>query len=76
MVLETVKKAEHEDAVILRMYDASGGEQAVRLETALNVRKAMLTNMQEEDVEEIAVAENAMHLTFGSFEIKTVKLFL
>ncbi|XP_032228742.2 alpha-mannosidase 2C1 isoform X2 [Nematostella vectensis] len=39
VVLETVKKAENVDALILRMYEAFGGKTRARLTTKLNVTK-------------------------------------
>ena len=77
IILEMVKKAGQDDGMILRLYEASGGEQRMTLTTAFTVQQAFLTNMLEGDVvEELEVENGEIHLTFRGFEIKTVKLLL
>lgn len=76
VILETVKKAEQDDGVVLRLYEASGGEQHVTLTTALRIKQALLTNLLEDEGEALYVENGKIHLTFRGFEIKTLKLLL
>ena len=74
IILETIKKAEADDAMIVRLYEASGGEQTAVLETALAVEKAQECNMMEREIEELVVKDGKIALRFRSFEIKTLML--
>jgi alpha-mannosidase len=76
VIVETVKKAEQDDGVVLRLYEASGGEQHVTLTTALRIKQALLTNLLEDEREMLTVENGKIHLTFWGFEIKTLKLLL
>ncbi|GAK55404.1 hypothetical protein U27_02237 [Candidatus Vecturithrix granuli] len=73
VILATVKKAEGEEALILRLYEASGGEQHATLSTALEVKTAWFTNMLEDTGQTIALEHGKIPLTFRGFEIKTLK---
>lgn len=74
VMLTAVKKAEGEDALVLRLYEASGGEQQTTLSAALEVQTVWLTNMLEDQEQIIAVHDGKISLTFRGFEIKTLKL--
>ncbi len=76
IILETVKKAEKEDALILRLYNASAGEQCAEFSTAFAVQKALTANLMEKDGEHLTLKDGAVELTFKSFEIITLKLFV
>jgi alpha-mannosidase len=76
IILEVVKKAEGEDAIILRLYEASGSAQQASVETVLPMKKTLLTNMLEQEQKEIAFREGCIPLAFRDFEIKTLKILL
>ncbi|MBR5152995.1 MAG: alpha-mannosidase [Clostridia bacterium] len=72
IVVESVKKAEDSDAIIIRMYETKGG----CAETAINFTKpvtsAYLVDMMEENEKEIDLNS----IPFHGFEIVTVKVNL
>ena len=72
IIVESVKKAEDSDAVIIRMYETKGG----CAETALNftkpVKSAYIVDMMEENEKEIDLNK----IPFHGFEIVTVKVNL
>ncbi len=76
VILETIKKAEKGDALVLRLYNASRGEQSATLTPAFPVQQARQTNMLEEDVKALLLIDGELELSFKSFEIKTVKFIV
>ncbi len=73
VVLETVKPCEDGGrAFILRLYEAVGTHEAVRLQSP-KAKSFQLCNMLEEPLEE-PVSGQALPLSFRPFEIKTVKV--
>lgn len=94
--LETIKRGEDDDfgssnpfattSVVLRLYEAFGGHARIKLNVAshLPVVKAVVTNLLEDDLEELQgqISESADHLgtsfklDFRGFEVKTLKLTL
>ncbi len=74
--VEAVKRAEDEDAVVVRIYDAMNRRGPVRLMTSLPVRSAHLCDLLERDLEELPLAPGAVEIYLKPFEIVTVKLRL
>ncbi|WP_176691665.1 alpha-mannosidase [Superficieibacter electus] len=74
--LETVKKAEIQRALVLRVWEFDGGEATADIQIPAGVTRALLTNLMEEGEEEIAIANGHVTLTFAPFEIKTLLLML
>ena len=70
IIVESVKKAEDSDSIIVRMYETKGG----CAETAINftkpVKSAYLVDMMEENEKEIDLS----NIKFHGFEIVTVKV--
>ena len=78
VVLDTVKKAEGEDALILRLYEAHGGHVRTKLVTPLPVRSAVECDLLERKTLGKAIKPKAcmLELHFAPFEIKTLKIKL
>lgn len=74
VLIEAVKKAEREDALIVRLYDALNRRGPVLLRTPLPVTSAHLCDLLERDLEPLPFADGAVSLTIKPFEILTVKL--
>jgi len=75
VVLDTVKKAEEGDDVILRLYEAHGGRVNARLVTALPVQSAVECDLLERNVgKPMPVNDGNLELTFEPFEVKTLRL--
>jgi alpha-mannosidase len=72
VIVEAVKKAEDSDAVIVRLYEAHGLENAVRVSWRLPVRKASLVNLLEEEKESLKVEGDSVRLRFRPFEVKSL----
>lgn len=74
IVIETVKKAEDSDAVIVRLYEAWNR----KTETSVRFFKAPSAiyecDLLEENENPVSVSGNTAALSFGQFEIKTLKI--
>jgi alpha-mannosidase len=70
VVVETIKQSYCGDGVLLRLFESQGTPTVCRLQTAFAYKEAIETDLMENELEEI----NINQLTFGPFEIKTIKL--
>jgi alpha-mannosidase len=78
VVLDTVKKAEDSEEIIVRLYEAHGTHAAVRLITPLPVESVRSCNLLEDDEsgDPIAWPDGGLSFTIKPFEIVTYKLKL
>ena len=74
VVIDTVKKAEDSDALIVRLYEAHGKRGKVRLSSALPVNSAALCNLLEEDDTPLAWSDGGVDVEVTPFKIVTLKL--
>ncbi len=74
IVIETVKNAYNGEGTVVRLYDAFDRRGTVRLTAGFPVKKALLCDMLENELEELPVNENAVEIPIKNFEIATVKL--
>ena len=73
-MLDTVKKAEDSDAVIVRLYECHGVRGTAVLETAFPFKKACLANLLEEKGAPVAIEGGRVMLEFKPFQIITLLL--
>ena len=74
VIVESVKPAEDDtDAFVLRMYECEGSKTNADVKLGVPVTKAVLTNLLEDEKEDLPVADGALSLAFKPFEIKTIK---
>jgi alpha-mannosidase len=76
VILETVKKAEDTDDLVLRLYEAYGSHNSARLTTTLPVASAMICNLLEDDGQAIEWTRDGLTLELRPFQIVTIKLKL
>ncbi len=79
LIIETVKKAEDDDALIVRFFETSGQRGGATLTFARPVRSAVEVNLMEEETDEtraqaLAVDGPAVALTYTPYEIRTLKV--
>jgi len=76
IILETVKKAEQDDALILRLYEAGKSRGATSIVFPFRIRKAYICNLLEENTSSLEISNgNTVLLDFLPFEIKTIKVY-
>jgi len=75
IVITAFKKAEDEDAIVVRLYEATGKKTATRLNASFLIKQAQTTNLIETTAKKLAVQKDSIKLSFRPFEIKTIKLY-
>jgi alpha-mannosidase len=73
--IETVKKAEDGDALIVRLYDAYDICGKCRLTFGFDVKKAYICDMMENERQQLEVSGNTVTLPVKNFEIVSLKIF-
>ncbi len=74
VVLTAVKKAEDDDALILRFYEWAGKETDVRLQLPSGAQTASETDLMERATASLPVRDGAVTVHTEPYEIKTVKV--
>ena len=74
IVIETVKKAEDGDGIIVRMYESFNKRTNTVLKTGFDFKSVTLCDMLENDLKVISAKENLIPLTLKPFEIVTIKI--
>lgn len=74
VIIDTLKRAEDGRGLILRLYEAGCRSGTVRLSLQMPVRCVVLTNVLEEDQEEVTVEQSTAELAFRPFELKTLRI--
>jgi alpha-mannosidase len=74
VVLDTVKKAEDSDDLILRIYEAYGAHQEATLTVDGRIEKAARVNLLEEDDTPVRAGARQIKLKLRPFEILSLKL--
>lgn len=76
VMIEAVKKAEDEDALVVRLYESSGANGDIKLSVHLPHREAVLADLMETPLETLSGEDGHYQLSFTPFEIKTVLIRL
>jgi alpha-mannosidase len=74
VVLTAMKKAEDDDALILRFYEWAGKESSVKLQLAPGAQSASETDLMEKPIAKLAVQNGSVSVRTKPYEIKTVKV--
>lgn len=75
VICEAVKYAEYaEKAFVVRLYECERNRTNTTVKFARKIKKAYITNMLEDIIEEVPVVNNSIDLSFRPFEIKTVMI--
>ncbi len=74
VVLDTVKKAEDSEDLVLRLFESHGAHQTVTLRSALPLAKAIRVDLLEEGAGAVRIASNGIKLSLRPFELVTLKI--
>lgn len=75
VVIDTVKKAEDSDETVVRMYESWNKRvNGAKLTFGFDISRAVICDLMENEIEEIAVVDNSITLPVKPFEIITVKV--
>lgn len=73
--IESIKEAEDDDAMILRLYEAKQKRCFVAMKLNLDVENVFLCNLLEENIEKVELHNNVLTFEIKSYEIKTFKVY-
>lgn len=76
VILDTIKKAEDDNGIIIRFYESTGKEDRVELKCFKQPLKVYETDLMEKVITEHKVSGKSLLLPFKKFEIKSLKLVL
>jgi len=74
LVIDTVKRAEDSDALLVRLYEAHGGRGRGRLQLGWPVREAVRCNLLEDPGDPLPVADGAIEIAYRPHEIVSLLL--
>jgi alpha-mannosidase len=74
IMVEAVKKAEDDDDLIIRLYESTGATTTATIQFGSNVGVVSLVNLLEEDARPMPVSDDHVSLTFGPYEIHTLRI--
>jgi alpha-mannosidase len=72
LVLDTIKRGERSDALVLRLYEAHGGRGVARVRLSVPVERAWLANALEEETGDVEVKDGVLVLPYRPHEVLTV----
>ena len=74
LVLDTIKRAEDSDAIVLRLYEPYGGRGIARVRLAVRFSSARRTNLLEDVGDALEIADGEIVVPFRPREVITVML--
>ena len=74
IILDTIKKAEDDNSLILRFYEYGNQRDAVKVELLQRIKNISECNLIEEEIEEVKFDENKFEFQIKPYEIKTFKI--
>ena len=72
--VEAVKRADREDAIVVRLCEVWGARGPVRVTIGAPVTSAVRTDLLERDIEELAVDDRTIEIALRPFELVTLKM--
>ncbi|MCA9413518.1 MAG: alpha-mannosidase, partial [Candidatus Omnitrophica bacterium] len=76
IIIDTIKKSEDDDNLIVRMYEAHGWHSRHTFKTSLPLRQVIETDLMERDERVLKFRGGSVNLTFDPFQIRTLRLVL
>lgn len=74
IILETVKKAEDDDAYIFRFYEANGGGGMTNVKLAFDIKEVIQTNLMEKEERKLKVKDNSFKFEANPYKIYSFKI--
>lgn len=75
IVVEAIKKAEADNAIVLRCYESARSRCTAEFTFARSLRRAETCNLMEEGGAALKVQDDSVTVAFRPFEIKTIKIY-
>jgi alpha-mannosidase len=74
VIIETVKRAEDGDGIIVRLYESQRKRGHIQIRLGFAAESAWETNLLEENQSELSVENNLIHLNLKPYQIMTIRL--
>jgi alpha-mannosidase len=74
IIIETIKRAEDGDGIILRLYESQRKRGQVQVRLGFAVESAWETNLLEENESELSVENDSIRLNLKPYQIMTIRL--
>ncbi|MCG8569318.1 MAG: alpha-mannosidase [Spirochaetes bacterium] len=74
IVIDTIKKAEKTDKVIIRLYEAHNKRSQLKLSFYQNIKTVTLVNLMEKEIKPLNFDQNVVELAIKPFEIVTLSI--
>ena len=74
VIIETIKRAEDGDGIILRLFESQRKRGLVRVKLGFAVESAWETNLLEENESELSVENDSIRLNLKPYQIMTIRL--
>ena len=74
VIIETIKRAEDSDGIIVRLYESQRKRGPVQLRAGFRVEAAWETNLLEENQSELSVDNDSVTLSLRPYQIMTLRL--
>ena len=75
-VIETIKKAEDGDGIIIRGYEAYNGKASVSLDFGFDAKEAYLCDLTENRDKKLEIHGNSVGFEISNFEIVTLRIII
>lgn len=73
-VIETIKRAEDGDGIIIRGYESLGGKAKTDVKLGFNAKSVELCDLQENKISDLPLKDSAVKLSLSNFEIATIRV--
>ena len=74
VVIETIKRAEDDQGIIIRTYESQRRRGSFIITTIFPIAEAFQTNILEENIKPLEVRGNQIHASIKPFQIMTLRL--
>lgn len=74
IVIDTVKKAEDDSSIIVRLYDAFDAHTSARIKVGVPIEEAYICDNLENEIEKARVENDEVYIDVSNYEIMTLKL--
>ena len=73
-IIETVKRAEDGDGIIVRGYESLGGKAKTDVKFGFDVKSVEICDLQEKKVSDVDVKDNTAKISMSNFELVTLRV--
>jgi len=74
VIIETVKRAEDGDGIIIRLYESQRKRGPVQVKFGFAVKSAWETNLLEENESELSLENDSIELSLRPYQIMTLRV--